>query len=357
MVMSKLECVLSTILHEEPDVVPQAIYFMDRMAESKFAPNLSGIKDDLKRAVKYAEFLDHFTISCGGGGFRSKVVETGRDYWIIEWETGARWMIMRRPFSFERRYIHYPVMSEDDLDKLELPDPDDPERYEGIRERVRYFTEKGYFTSCGINGFFSGVWYFLCPFNLWLKGLLLNKPFAMRIIGKLGEFNYKAAKNLLETGVHSIGWVDDLGYNKGMFISPKIYEEIIYPWHRRLIDLAHKHGAFVNMHSHGNINAIFHLLVDAKLDVINPVGPSDNMDLKELKEKFGDRITLQGGISKFIGEMTLDELREHIKDRLSIGSPGGGYILDSEGGIPINMSREKFEFFMECSRRYRRNRP
>ena len=111
------------------------------------------------------------------------------------------------------------------------------------------------------------------------------------------------------------------------------------------------------MHSHGNINAIFHFFVNAGLDIVNPVGPSDNMDLKFLKEKYGDHITFQGGLSKFIGEMSREQLEDHLKERISIGAPSGGYILDSEGGIPINMTEENFDFFMKCSRRYRRNRP
>jgi len=36
-----------------------------------------------------------------------------------------------------REYLKYPVESEEDLDRLELPDPDDPERYEGVEEAIK----------------------------------------------------------------------------------------------------------------------------------------------------------------------------------------------------------------------------
>ncbi len=81
------------------------------------------------------------------------------------------------------------------------------------------------------------------------------------------------------------------------------------------------------------------------------------MDLKFLKEKYGDRITLQGGLSKFIGDMSKKELEEHIRERISLGGSGGGYILDSEGGIPVNMKKENFDFFMKCTAKSRRNVP
>ena len=154
-----------------------------------------------------------------------------------------------------------------------------------------------------------------------------------------------------------ITWVDDLGYNKGTFMNPKFYEEFIFPWHKKAIDLAHRYGAFVNMHSHGNINAIVPLLVEAGLDVLNPIGPSDNMDLAILKEKFGARLCLQGGLSKHIGFMNVEKLRQHVADRLKTGSPGEGFILSSEGSLPYEMTRNNVLAFIKLSRQYRRNVP
>jgi uroporphyrinogen-III decarboxylase len=81
------------------------------------------------------------------------------------------------------------------------------------------------------------------------------------------------------------------------------------------------------------------------------------MNLKELKEKYGDKLCLQGGLSKHIGFMSIDELREHLLDRLRIGSPGGGFILSSEGDIPYEMSIESFQAFIRMSKKYRRNKP
>jgi len=140
-------------------------------------------------------------------------------------------------------------------------------------------------------------------------------------------------------------------------MKPKLYEELIYPWYLRAIELAHKYGAFVNMHSYGKIDTLVPLLVKAKLDMLNPVGPTDNMDLKSLKEKYGEKLCFLGGLSKHIGLMSLDELKEHLIDRIRTGAPGGGYILGSEGGIPPEMSPEKFEVFLKMSKKYRRNMP
>jgi len=171
-----------------------------------------------------------------------------------------------------------------------------------------------------------------------------------------GEFNLIAAENLLERGVHCITWGDDMGYKKGMFFSREIYKDVIWPWHKKAADLAHRYGAFAEMHVDGNINAIVDLIVKAGIDAINNVGPGDNMDLAELKEKYGDRITLHGGLSRFTSRMSNEQLKAHIIDRIAIGSPGGGFILGQEGALHSDMSTEGFRFMIECSRRYRKNR-
>ena len=376
MAINRFECVLSAILHEDPEVVPQIIGFTTEMARAKLMPILerragrvlrgeshgrrSGRTEAAKRlekALRWAELLDVFIISAGGGGFRTVRTARGGGMWrTVEWETGAVWRVGTVRNVWAREYIKYPVESEDDLDRLELPDPDDAERYEGVEEAIKYIRERGFFPSCSINGFFSGVWYFIRgPLHKILRDIYAKRSFFAELIRRVGEFNLKAEKNLLERGAMMIGWVDDLGYNKGPFMSPKLYEELILPWHKRAIDLAHKYGAFVNMHSHGNINAILPFLVNAGLDVLNPIGPSDNMDLAEIKEKYGDDLCLQGGLSKHIGFMTSDELKSHLVDVIGKGSPGGGFILSSEGELPYEMKPVNFRLFVELSRKYRRN--
>jgi len=377
MALNKMACMTATYLHEESKVVPQGLAFFDPYAREKFLPDFNSINDPRKRAIAYAEFMDDFVIGCGDGSLKSRTVSSGVDYVIVERETGMRVKQHRlgeghraswRPtLVSDRMSIHtlhdwteilsYPVMRREDLTGLALPDPDDPGRYLGVEENVRYFTERGYMASGSITGFFSGVWYNLCPFNLWLASLIRDHPFAKRLVDKLGDFNCRAAQNLLEKGVQCITWSDDLGYKRGTFIAPRVYEEIIYPWHRRVAQLAHKYEAFVEMHVDGNINAIMDLLVQGGVDAINNVGPGDNMDLATLKAKYGDHITLSGGMSRYTAQMTWEALRAHIIDRISIGSPGGGYILGQEGGITPDMSLENFSYLLACSRKHRRNRP
>jgi len=132
----------------------------------------------------------------------------------------------------------------------------------------------------------------------------MSCSFARKVAAMNGGFNLIAAKTLLNRGVHCITWGDDMGYRKGMFFSRQVYKDIMWPWHKRAADLAHRCRAFVEMHVDGNINAIMDLVVEAGIDAINDVGPGGNVDLAQLKERYRDRITLHGGLSRFTSRMS-----------------------------------------------------
>ena len=355
--MTKLERVLATLNHELPDVIPNQEGFFDSTSQDKFLPAFTErrdwrpIEEPLEKQIAYAEFMDTHIMNVGNGSLRSQVIERGENYHLLEFENGAKWRIREHPFY--RQYIDLPIKTEKDMDQISMPDPRDPSRYEGVAEKVKFFTERSYFTAAGIDGFFSGVWYRFRRYEDFMMDLAANRDFAKRVIKKVAEYNLASAEELLKRGVHSISFPDDLAGSRGPLFSPECYRECFYQWHRRLCELCHEYGAYVNMHSHGDINVLLPSLVEAGVDMLNPVGPSDNMNLQEIKETYGNRITILGGISKFIGQMSREDLECHVKEVVRTGSPGGGYMTMSEGGIPYTMSREDFTFYLDILRKYR----
>jgi len=375
--LNKREVVLATLRHEEPEIVPGQITFFSINGLRKFVPIFSN--DWRKNTLKRLEFLDNCFVEVGGarlhqskflretdelervsfyhtvapsGALYTKTIEENEKFITIEFETGGRWKIRKDPFW--RDHIHHPIQNMEDLEKIKIPDANNPKRYEGVKKNIEYFKEKGYFTSAEINGFFSGVWYRYQNMQDFMVNMVINEEFAKKVVDMVAKFNLETARNFLERRVDSILFCDDLGSNTGMLISPDLYRKFFYPWHKKLAELCHDYDAYLNMHSHGDINEIMPLLVEAGVDILNPVGPSDNMDLGELKEKHGDKITFMGGVSKFIGKMDRTELEMHLKKVVETGHPGGGFILMAEGDIPDNMSREDFKFYLEINKKYRR---
>lgn len=354
---------ITTLNHEEPDVVPNWImgFFDIYVKEGLLPEDCQG--EGRENLINFAEYMDNYVISVGtetninfGHGYPgelfSKVIEQGENHRVVEFENGARWTFEKNPYN--KKHEIFPVNDKENLEGMYLPDPDDPARYKGIKDDVKYFTDKGYFTTAPLMGFFSGVHYFCRDFTSFLMDLALDKDFSKRIIKRIAEFNLATAKNLLECGVHSINFCDDLGTPQNLLFSRDYYTEYFLSWNRELADLCHSYGAYVHMHTHGNVNKIIDLLVDdAKMDMINPVDPNEGMDLRELKERYGDRVTLVGGIGSYIPDMEEDKLKAIIENAVKTGYKGGGYITMDASGIPDTTNKKQLEFYIRTLKKYR----
>jgi hypothetical protein len=77
------------------------------------------------------------------------------------------------------------------------------------------------------------------------------------------------------------------------------------------------------------------------------------MDLAVIKERYGHRLTLVGGIDKLIFKQDLPEIERRLRQAVDVGSKGGRYILMDTGGIPDTLTKDKFDAYLEISRRVR----
>jgi len=86
--------------------------------------------------------------------------------------------------------------------------------------------------------------------------------------------------------------------------------------------------------------------------MINPIGPPDHNDLALFKRRWGDRITLCGGVSTLIDRMTDDEMRAHLAGVVAVGRAGGRFFPRTESGIPP-MAPERIRFYLETLKELR----
>ncbi len=132
----------------------------------------------------------------------------------------------------------------------------------------------------------------------------------------------------VEAGAMVIGMFDDMGQKERPLLSPKLFDEFLAPEYRDMIQIAHKAGAYFWLHSCGNITELLPSLVDCGLDVWQTLEPASGVNLAEVKEKYGDKMTFTGAIdySNTLPFGTPEEIETHIKNVLRAGMPGGGYI-------------------------------
>ncbi|MCX7842796.1 MAG: methyltransferase [Clostridia bacterium] len=153
---------------------------------------------------------------------------------------------------------------------------------------------------------------------------LMFRPRKMlEFMEKMHDFYCRLMKAWAETDVDALIFMDDWGSQKSLLINPKIWEEIFKPMYRDYIEIAHKHGKKIFMHSDGYILDIIPHLIDLGLDALN--SQIFCMGLENLKQ-FKGHITFWGEIDRqgLLPNATTKEIEDAVINvRKSLWADGG----------------------------------
>lgn len=138
---------------------------------------------------------------------------------------------------------------------------------------------------------------------------------------------------------------DDMGMQNGPMCRPALVEEFIVPYLSRFCDFVHRHSDIkIFMHNCGSIKPLIPLLIDCGVDVLNPVQISaDDMDPRELKAAFGDRIVFWGGgcdTQHVLSTATPEAVTEHVRANVAAFKPNGGFVFNQVHNILADVPPE-----------------
>ena len=183
----------------------------------------------------------------------------------------------------------------------------------------------------------------------WMMMLMTEKDTCHEMMDRSVEASIKCLKLVHEAvGDCCFGWgvaADDSGTQRGEFIRPDLWAEMLKPHYKKLCDWIHTNTRWkVFLHSCGSIYNLIPHFIDAGIDILNPVQTSAaNMDPARLKREFGDRLVFWGGgcdTQSVLGKASPEEIRQHVKERLQVFSPGGGYVFNQIHNIQANVPPE-----------------
>lgn len=212
-----------------------------------------------------------------------------------------------------------------------------PDFWEKLRANcieLRKNSDRALMIVCGCNLFEWGT--FLRKIDNFLMDLVLEPKKVESLLDALMEVHLATlAKVCAAVGdvVDIIRFGDDLGMDSGPFMSPDTYRQLFKPRHTILCDYVKKNSNMKTfLHSCGSIYRLLPDLIEAGYDVINPLQTNSfEMDPKRLKKEFGNDITFWGGgadTRDILNRVTPAEIKDHVKERLEIFSPGGGYVFN-----------------------------
>ncbi len=147
---------------------------------------------------------------------------------------------------------------------------------------------------------------------------------------------------------------DDMGTQRGPLCSPEYIEEFCIPYYRRFCEFVHANSDIkVFLHTCGSIKSIIPLLIDAGIDVLNPVQISaDSMDPQELKNEFGDKICFWGGgcnTQQVLGTGTPAEVARDVRRLVRIFKKDSGFVFNQVHNILGNVPPENIVAMLDTA--------
>ena len=274
------------------------------------------------------------------------------DEWGVTWTKPDQGHFINTDGPFYR----LDTPTEKDLEGFAWPDPDDPGRYRGLRERAKFLhdnTDQAVVLNLWVG--LVHVAEFVRGFSQWLEDLLVNPAFAEALMDRIMDFWVRGTERALtEAGefIDVVAIVEDLGMQQGPLLRPEVYRRMIKPRHRRMMGAVKKHGKRLFLHSCGAVTAFIPDFIEMGVDALNPVQVSaHDMDTKTLKREFG-RDSPSGApldTGKVLPYGKPVDVREEVKRRIDDLAAAGGYILAAVHNIQADVPPQNVAAMYEAA--------
>ncbi|TFG04086.1 MAG: hypothetical protein EU539_11595 [Promethearchaeota archaeon] len=181
-----------------------------------------------------------------------------------------------------------------------------------------------------------------------------NPPFIHEVMSEYTKALLEVIKRLNEAGVDIFFYGDDLGYKGGSMMSVEDYCEFFLPYHEQVYQTCKKYGMFVLHHSDGYIDNLVPYMVGAGVDCLQSLEAPAGVNLKKLKDDFGDRVAFMGGMDhSILGFGTPKEIEHEVIRCIKAAAQGGGYFAGPSHNI-LNAPWENILAFRAAIEKHRK---
>ena len=233
--------------------------------------------------------------------------------------------------SYFEPFVRYPTWSE-------------------MRDAFAKMRQESRFVSLNCYGPYEHCWR-MCGYTESLMMLVSDPEWSEDIFAVHTDLVIHLIRRALDEGIRMDGLflVEDLGVQTGPLFSPSLLESLLVPQYARLAAFLQAEGIYFLMHSCGAIGPLIPILIEAGVQVLQPLQATAGLDVRKLKEEFGDRLTFMGNINAKIMSDP-EAIEEEIRGKIPGAVQGGGYIYSSDHSVPSDVSLEDYERILSLVR-------
>jgi hypothetical protein len=147
--------------------------------------------------------------------------------------------------------------------------------------------------------------------------------------------------------VHSFHWWEDMAFNHGPLVSPRMFEEIMVPCYKAVMDKLREHGCTLSsVDCDGNIHDLVPGWMSVGVNVMFPCEVAAGTDMFRLREDYGLDVRLQGGIDKVAIARGKDAIDREL-DRIAPLVRQGGFVPHLDHLVPPDISLADYMYYRE----------
>ena len=380
--MNSRERIRRALNHTEPDRVPYDLASTQVTGISRVA--YENLREYLAMPARKAELMDVMQQVCFPHDdimerlkvdTRAACPQVNTNWNIEPREAGDQWVIEdewqckhRMPkagghyYSLFESPLDETVLTTDAVERMSWPDPADPRRWAGLREKAIEFHTRGF--PVVMRGLCAGILEMACrirPMDKFMMDLAMDEAAAVRLLRKITELKaafWDAALDDLGDVIDVVAEADDYGTQDSMLVSPDMYRRLLKPLQAELFDVIRKKlkDGFIFFHSCGNVRELIPDFIEIGVQILNPVHiTASGMEPAKLKADFGSDICFWGGgveTQNVLPRGTPAEVRENVKRNLEALAPGGGYVFNTIHNIQPDVAPENIMAMWDALQEY-----
>ena len=283
--------------------------------------------------------------------FKNEIIEENEDTYLIKNGNGSllRW---HKKHASTPEHIDFAIKTRKDWNEVKEKLTNFDERrinFNAYRKaKARAAAQNKFFICSGVN-----VFEYMHPIaghEHMLIGMIDDPEWVMDMGKVYAEFTINAMEELFskEGKPDGIWFSEDMGFKNRPFMSPAMYNELIYPWHKKTVDFAHSQGLPVIMHICGFVEPLLPGIVKAGIDCLQAIEIKAGMDLLRIYKQYGDVLSFMGGIDvRALYSNDKSIIDKELESKIPIIKQGLGYCLHSDHSIPNTVEYTTYKYFIE----------
>ena len=243
------------------------------------------------------------------------------------------------------------ISSEEDFEKYPRQEIINSIDY-SVFEEVQSVLPKGMKIIARAGDIFTYSWHLL-GFENFCFFLVDNPELVEKVVNRVGEIIFGMLER--ECSFPNIGAVwysDDIAYIQGLMISPADLRKYLFPWLRKIGELAKSKDIPFIYHSDGDLQQVIDELISLGVNALHPIEPKA-MDIRKLKEKYKGKLCLIGNIEvDQLCRAKPEEIEQQVKQLLKDVAVGGGFCLGSSNSVPNYVKLENYITMINTVKKY-----